>query len=98
MLTGRFGSNAGNLVQKYPSVGSLTSRVARIGPVSRLYVGLPAAQSVYLFPGYQGAAYLGPQYNPFDVDRERKYLAANSTMRVGRPRFLMASSKPGRSR
>src|SRR5262249_7347194 len=54
------------------------------------YVGLPSAQSVYLFPGYQGAAYLGPQYNPFDVDREQKYLAANHAGRIGRPKFLDA--------
>lgn len=89
MLTGRFGSNAVNKAQKYPSVGSFASRVRganRRGVPA--YVGLPAAESVFLFPGYQGAAYLGPQYNPFDVDRERKYLAANSTVRVGRPKCL----------
>jgi hypothetical protein len=89
MLTGRFGSSAANLAQKYPSVGSYTARVR--GPNKAglpAYVGLPAAQSIYLFPGYQGAAYLGPAYNPFDVDREQKYLAANSTIRIGRPKCL----------
>ncbi len=89
MLTGRFGSNAGSQAQKYPSVGSYAARVRGPNrPGVPAYVGLPAAQSVYLFPGYQGAAYLGPRYNPFDVDREQKYLAANSTVRIGRPRFL----------
>jgi hypothetical protein len=39
------------------------------------YVGLPAAQSIYLFPGYMGTAYLGAAYNPFDVDTEQKYLS-----------------------
>jgi hypothetical protein len=87
MLTGRFGSTAVNLPQKYPSVGSYTSRVRGPNrPGLPAYVGLPAAQSVYLFPGYQGAAYLGPAYNPFDVDRQQKYLAANSTVRIGLPR------------
>jgi hypothetical protein len=47
MLTGRFGSTATNLPQKYPSIGSITARMrgangAGIPP----YVGLPAAQSV----------------------------------------------------
>src|SRR5437763_1151383 len=50
--------------------------------------GGPAAQSIYLFPGYQGAAYLGPTYNPFDVDREQKYLAANSAVKIGSPKWL----------
>jgi hypothetical protein len=87
MLTGRFGSSAANMAPKFPSVGSYVSRVR--GPNQAgvpAYVGLPAAQSVYLFPGYQGAAYLGPQYNPFDVDREQKYLGAASTLKITRPR------------
>src|SRR5579885_1616058 len=89
MLTGRFGSSAANMAPKYPSVGSYAARVRGPNrPGLPPYVGLPAAQSVYLFPGYQGAAYLGPAYNPFDVDRERKYLAASDTTRVGTPKWL----------
>jgi hypothetical protein len=94
MLTGRFGSTAANLPQKYPSVGSYVAKVR--GPNRAglpAYVGLPAAQSVYLFPGYQGSAYLGPAYNPFDVDREQKYLAANSTVRIGSPKWLSGFSR-----
>ncbi len=75
MLTGKFGSTSVNLPQKYPSVGSYVSKVR--GPNAAgmpAYVGLPAAQSIYLYPGYQGAAYLGASYNPFDVDREYAYL------------------------
>lgn len=89
MLTGRFGSTSVNLPQKFPSVGSYVSRVR--GPNKQglpAYVGLPAAQSVYLFPGYQGAAYLGAAYNPFDVDTESKYLHYTSAVTVGRPRCL----------
>jgi hypothetical protein len=89
MLTGRFGSTAVNLPQKYPSVGSYVARVRGPNqPGLPAYVGLPSAQSVYLFPGYQGAAYLGPAYNPFDVDREQKYLAANATTPIGSPKWL----------
>ena len=89
MLTGRFGSTSANLPQKFPSVGSYVARV-RGGSRNGLppYVGLPAAQSVYLFPGYQGAAYLGQSYNPFDVNREQSYLPANYTAAINRPKCL----------
>jgi hypothetical protein len=101
MLTGRFGSTAVSQAQRYPSVGSYTARVRGANqPGLPAYVGLPAAQSVYLFPGYQGAAYLGPAYNPFDVDREQKYLAANSNVLITRPRSLdsLTRVQPGRTR
>ncbi len=89
MLTGRFGSNAANQTPKYPGVGAYVAKVRGPNePGLPAFVGLPAAESVYLFPGYQGAAYLGPAYNPFDVDREQKYLPANGTMRVGTPKWL----------
>lgn len=89
MLTGRFGSTAASQPQKHPSVGSYVARVCGANqPGLPAYVGLPAAQSVYLFPGYQGAAYLGPRYNPFDVDRERKYLSAKSNLRIATPKWL----------
>jgi hypothetical protein len=94
MLTGRFGSSAASLPQKYPSVGSYVARVRGANrPGLPAFVGLPAAQSVYLFPGYQGSAYLGPAYNPFDVDREVKYLAANYGTRIGSPRWLTQFDK-----
>ncbi|HVX60277.1 MAG TPA: DUF1501 domain-containing protein [Pirellulales bacterium] len=99
MLTGRYGSTSVNLPQKYPSVGSITARMRGANrPGLPPYVGLPAAQSVYLFPGYQGAAYLGPAYNPFDVDTQQKYLAANSKLEINRPRCLesFAQAQAGR--
>ncbi|MFN0018440.1 MAG: DUF1501 domain-containing protein [Pirellulaceae bacterium] len=92
MLTGRFGSTSVNLPQKYPSVGSYISRAK--GPNQAgmpAYVGLPAAQSIYLFPGYQGAAYLGGQFNPFDVNNEEKYLGYNSAVTVKKPKCLEAA-------
>ncbi len=89
MLTGRFGSTSVNLPQKFPSVGSYISRVRGANqPGLPAYVGLPAAQSVYLFPGYQGAAYLGSAYNPFDVDTEQKYLGATYNVNIGRPKCM----------
>ena len=74
MLTGRFGANSVSQAIRYPSLGSCVSRLC--GPRKPglpAYVGLPAAESVYLFPGYHGASYLGGAYNPFDVDTETKY-------------------------
>jgi uncharacterized protein (DUF1501 family) len=93
MTTGRFGSTAVSLPQKYPSVGSYVSRVkGPNNPYLPAYVGLPAAETIYLFPGYMGAAYLGGQYNPFDVDRENKYLGATGTGRVRSPKWLSSLS------
>jgi hypothetical protein len=89
MTTGRFGSTSVSLPQKYPSVGSYVSRVkGSNNPHMPAYVGLPAAQTIYLFPGYMGSAYLGGQYNPFDVDREHKYLGASDTRRIRSPKWL----------
>ena len=94
MLTGRFGSTAASMVPKYPSVGSYAARVRGPNrPGLPAYVALPAAESVFLFPGYQGSAYLGPAYNPFDVDRETKYLPANSAARVGTPKWLCQGNR-----
>ncbi len=89
MLTGRFGSTSVDKNQKYPSVGSVASRVA--GPkVPGLppYVGLPAAESVYLYPGYQGAAYLGGAHDPFQVNLKQKYLGSTVKTKIETPPFL----------
>jgi uncharacterized protein (DUF1501 family) len=89
MTTGRFGSSAVNLPQKYPSVGSYVARVKGTNkPGLPAYVGLPSAETIYLFPGYMGAAYLGGQYNPFDVDRDHKYLGATDPTRIRSPKWL----------
>lgn len=89
MTTGRFGSSAANLPQKYPSVGSFVAKLKGPNhPHLPAYVGLPAAQTIYLFPGYMGAAYLGGQYNPFDVDRDVKYLGAHDSRRIRSPKWL----------
>ncbi len=100
MLTGRAGSTSVDLPQKFPSVGSYISRIKGPNkPGLPAYVGLPAAESVYLYPGYQGAAYLGAAYNPFDVDRERSYLHHSyAAASVGRPRCLDNLTVPEVSR
>jgi hypothetical protein len=99
MLTGRFGSTSVNQAQKYPSVGSCVARTlgARL-PGLPAYVGLPAAESVYLYPGYQGAAYLGAAYDPFQVNLKQKYLAAAAKTVIEKPPFLANfSSDDGRT-
>jgi uncharacterized protein (DUF1501 family) len=89
MTTGRFGSTSVNQAQKYPSIGSYVARVKGANtPGLPAYVGLPSAETVYLFPGYMGAGYLGAAYNPFDVDRERRYLGAFGGTRVRSPKWL----------
>ncbi|HXJ55648.1 MAG TPA: DUF1501 domain-containing protein [Verrucomicrobiae bacterium] len=89
MLTGRYGSHANDKDQKYPSVGSYVARVRGANtPGLPAYVGLPSAESVYLFPGYQGAAYLGPGYNPFDINTQQKYLGATHGGTIERPKCL----------
>ncbi len=89
MLTGYFGSTAVNLPQMFPSVGSIISKMhGPNNPKLPAYVGVPAAESVYLFPGYQGAAYLGGQYQPFDADLEHRYLGANAKTKIGTPKLF----------
>ncbi len=89
MLTGKYGSNASDLGPKCPSIGSYVARTR--GPMRNgipTYVGLPAAHSVYIYPGYMGGAYLGPAYHPFDVQTEQKYLSANYNSPIQPPSFL----------
>src|SRR6185436_7049406 len=89
MLTGRFGSSDSQKAQKFPSVGSFVARVRGAKQKGMpAYVGLPSAESVYLFPGYQGAAYLGAAFNPFDVNNEQRYLGATDASAIQAPRCL----------
>lgn len=99
MLTGRFGATTPDPAPKYPSVGAYVSKVLGARQAGMpAYVGLPAAESVFLFPGYQGAAYLGNAYNPFDVDRESSYLHHSYATKVGRPKCLDNLTTPEHSR
>ncbi len=99
MLTGRFGSTTVNKAQKYPSVGSYVARTKGANaPGMPPYVGLPAAESVYLYPGYQGAAYLGGAYNPFQVNMQQKYLSATYTAAIKPPEVMASIQESDRQR
>ena len=68
MLTGHLGSTAANLDPMWPSAGSITARLRGPNqPGLPAYVAVPIAASIGLVPGYNGAAYLGTSYNPFQV-------------------------------
>lgn len=96
MLTGRFGATTVDKTPRYPSVGSCVSKLAPAKAAGLPnYVGLPAAESVYLYPGYQGAAYLGGAYDPFQVNMKQKYLAANMKTEIQKPPFLDSIGGPG---
>ncbi len=89
MLTGRHGSTSANKAQKYPSIGSCIARARGANAKGMpAYVGLPAAESVYLYPGYQGAAYLGTAYNPFQLNMKQKYLGATLKTKIQTPPIL----------
>jgi hypothetical protein len=97
VLTGHLGATAANLAPTHPSVGSCVARMqGPRRPAMPAYVGLPAAQSIYIFPGYQGAAYLGQEYQPFDVQPEQKYIGSGHEGAVEPPKFLktLASTSP----
>lgn len=68
MLTGRGGVNGAMNAGKYPSIGSIATKV--LGPRKKgmaPYVSVPYGMSVGLRPGYFGANYLGVQHNPFET-------------------------------
>ncbi|MCU0703598.1 MAG: DUF1501 domain-containing protein [Fimbriiglobus sp.] len=89
VTTGRFGATVANKTQQYPSVGSVVAKVKGANaPGLPAYVGLPSAETVYLFPGYMGAAYLGAAYHPFDVNREQQYLGPTDPGPVRTPKWL----------
>ncbi len=71
MLTGYHGSTAANMDPMFPSAGSIAAKLR--GPSQAGvpgYVAVPVAASVGLVPGYNSAAYLGAQYNPFQTGND----------------------------
>ncbi len=80
MLTGYFGSTAVKLDAMYPSAGSITAKLRGANrPGLPAYVAVPNAASVGLVPGYNGGAYLGTSYNPFQTGSDPN--AANFSVR-----------------
>src|SRR5262245_48504025 len=68
MLPGYHGSTAANMDPMFPSAGSITARLRGPNrPGLPAYVAVPVASSVGLNPGYNSAAYLGTQHNPFQT-------------------------------
>ncbi len=69
MLTSRGGASGADTQGKYPSLGSIATKLA--GPRRHgmpAHVAVPYAMSIGLRPGYFGANYLGLEHNPFESD------------------------------
>lgn len=97
MLTGYFGASGSDKDQKFPSVGSYVSRLrGPNNPALPAYVGVPAAESVYLYPGYQGASYLGTPHDPFQADWDHKYIGATAKTKIPTPKMFKASPQQER--
>lgn len=81
MLTGRGDANGGATAGKYPFFGSIAAKVlGSRQPGMPALASVPYASSIGLRPGYFGANYLGPEYNPFETDGDpnaEKFQVAN---------------------
>ncbi len=99
MLTGRFGATTASKGIRYPSLGSCVSKLKGANqPGLPAYVGLPSAESVYLYPGYMGASYLGGEHDPFAVNNESRYLHHSYNTRVEAPTCFKAPAGIDQSR
>jgi hypothetical protein len=69
MLTSRGGASGADTAGRYPSIGSIATRMtgARKSGMPP-YVAVPYAASIGLRPGYFGANYLGIEHNPFETE------------------------------
>ena len=87
MLTGRGGVNGAFNAGKYPSIGSIATKVLGARqPGMPAYVGVPYSMSIGLRPGYFGGNYLGVQYNPFEVGADpnsSRFQVRNMTLPSG---------------
>jgi hypothetical protein len=69
MLTSRAGASGADQTGKYPSIGSIATRLLGARrPGMPAYVAVPYAASIGLRPGYFGANYLGHSYDPFETN------------------------------
>jgi hypothetical protein len=69
MLTSRGGASGADTTGKYPSIGSIATKLCgarRAGMPA--HVAVPYAASIGLRPGYFGANYLGHSYDPFETN------------------------------
>lgn len=68
MLTGRGGVSGAANAGKYPSIGSIATKVLGARkPGMPAYIGVPYGMSIGIRPGYFGGNYLGVQHNPFET-------------------------------
>jgi uncharacterized protein (DUF1501 family) len=102
MLTSRPGATGADTTGKYPSIGSIATRMTgarRTGMPP--YVAVPVASTVGLRPGYFGANYLGQPNDPFETDgdpNQKEFKVRNLQMsqglsidRIGDRRSLLRS-------
>lgn len=69
MLTSRGGASGADTRGKYPSLGSIATKLCGSRKVGMpAHVAVPYASSIGLRPGYFGANYLGIEHNPFETD------------------------------
>ncbi len=69
ILTSRPGASGADQAGKYPSIGSIASKVCGPRrPGLPALAAVPYANSIGLRPGYFGANYLGIEHNPFETD------------------------------
>ncbi len=69
MLTSRGGASGADTSGKYPSIGSIATKVLGARqPGMPAHVAVPYAASIGLRPGYFGANYLGLAHNPFETN------------------------------
>jgi hypothetical protein len=102
MLTGRPGATGADTTGKFPSIGSIATRVT--GPRVKgmpPYVSVPYASTIGIRPGYFGANYLGQPNDPFETEGDpnnKEFKVRNLSMtqgltvdRIGHRRSLLRS-------
>ena len=68
MLTGRGGVSGGNKAIKFPSIGSIASKLLGARRSAMIpYVSVPVASSIGLRPGYFSGHFLGAVHDPFQT-------------------------------
>ena len=102
MLTGRPGATGADTTGKFPSIGSIATRItgSRVKGMPP-YVSVPHASTVGIRPGYFGANYLGQPNDPFETEGDpnnKDFKVRNLTMtqgltvdRIGHRRSLLRS-------
>ena len=87
MLTTRPGPTGNDTTQKSPGIGAIVAKtIGARQPGLPAYVGVPQASSIGLRPGYFGANFLGPEYNPFETEgdpNQAKFQVKNLNLSSG---------------